>query len=121
MPTVSIMFGIILIIIGIIGYFGLGSQSITALIPAFLGLPVLILGILGLNENRLKTTMHIASVLMLLGLLGTFNGVIKFFNMIGGTQVERPEAIIVQTIMALLSFVFLVFAVKSFIDARRKK
>jgi uncharacterized membrane protein len=121
MPTLSIIFGIILITMGLIGYFGLGSQSITALIPAFLGLPVLILGVLGLNEKKLKVTMHIVSVLMLLGLLGTIRGLFKFFSMIGGTQVERPEAVTVQAIMAILCLIFLIFAVKSFIDARRNK
>jgi hypothetical protein len=121
MPTLSIIFGIILISIGLFGYFGLGSQSITALIPAFLGLPVVILGVLGLNEKRLKVTMHIASVLMLLGFLGTVRGLFKFFSMIGGNAVERPEAVTVQAIMAVLCLIFLAFAVKSFIDARKNK
>lgn len=121
MPTLSIIFGIILITIGLIGYFGLGAQSITALIPAFFGLPVTILGILGLNESKLKVTMHIASVLMLLGFLGTIGGLVKFIGMIGGNQVERPEAVTVQAIMSILCLIFLIFAVKSFIEARRKK
>ncbi len=121
MPTLTIIMGIILITMGIIGYFGLGSQSITALIPAFLGLPLVILGVLGLNEKRLKITMHIASVLMLLGFLGTVGGLFKFFRMIGGAEVQRPEAIIVQAIMAVLCLIYLIFAIKSFIDARRKK
>lgn len=121
MPTLSIIFGIILITIGIIGYFGISSESITALIPAFLGLPVAILGALGLNEKRLKVTMHIASVLMLLGFLGTVRGLFKFFSMIGGAEVARPAAVIVQAVMAVLCLIFLIFAVKSFIDARRNK
>lgn len=121
MPTLSIIFGIILITIGLLGYFGLGSQSITALIPAFLGLPVTILGIIGLKEKFLKTTMHIASVIMLIGFLGTVSGLIKFFGMLAGNQLERPEAVTVQAIMSVLCLVFLIFAVKSFIDARRNK
>lgn len=121
MPTLSIIFGIILITIGLFGYFGISSESITALIPAFLGLPVTLLGVIGLNENRLKVTMHIASVLMLLGFLGTVSGLFKFFSMIGGADEARPSAVIIQAIMAILCLVFLIFAVKSFIDARRKK
>jgi len=121
MPTLSIIFGIILITMGLFGYFGLGSQSITALIPAFLGLPVTILGVIGLKEKYLKLTMHINSVLMLLGFLGTVGGLIKFFKMLGGAQLERPEAVIVQAIMSVLCLVFLIFAVKSFIDAKKNK
>ena len=121
MPTLSIILGIILIIMGLFGYFGLGSQSITALIPAFLGLPVTLLGILGRQEKYLKLTMHINSVLMLLGFLGTVRGLIKFFRMLSGAQLEIPEAVTVQAIMSILCLVFLIFAVKSFIDARKNK
>jgi len=121
MAKFSIVFGIILIILGIVSYFGISSESITALIPAFLGIPVLILGFLALNEKYLKHAMHAAAVLMLLGLAGTVSGLIKFFRMIGGEVFERPSAIIIQAIMAVICLIFLVFAIKSFIDARRKR
>ncbi|WP_297838489.1 hypothetical protein [Ignavibacterium sp.] len=48
---------------GLYGYFGISSESITALIPTFFGIPLLILGWLGLNEKYLKHTMHGAAVL----------------------------------------------------------
>ncbi len=119
MAKLSIAYGVIFILMGLISYFGISSESITALIPAFFGIPMLILGWLGLNEKYLKHTMHVAAVLMLLGFLGTIGGLIKFFKMLGGVQPERPAAVIVQAIMALMCIVFLVFAVKSFIDVRR--
>ncbi len=121
MAKFSIVFGIILIILGIVSYFGISNESITALIPAFLGIPVLILGFLALNEKYLKHAMHAAAVLMLLGFAGTVSGLIKFFRMIGGEVFERPSAIIIQAIMAVICLIFLVFAIKSFIDARRKR
>src|SRR4030067_3788648 len=119
MSKLSITYGVIFILMGVISYFGISSESITALIPAFFGIPMLILGWLGLNEKYLKHTMHVAAVLMLLGFLGTIGGLIKFFKMLGGVQPERPPAVFVQAIMALMCIVFLVFAVKSFIDVRR--
>lgn len=121
MAKFSIVFGIILIILGIVSYFGISNESITALIPAFLGIPVLILGFLALNEKYLKHAMHAAAVLMLLGFAGTVSGLIKFFRMISGEVFERPSAIIIQAIMAVICLIFLVFAIKSFIDARRKR
>ena len=121
MAKISITFGIILIILGLISYFGISSESITALIPTFLGIPVLILGFLGLNEKYLKHAMHGAAVLMLLGFGGTVGGLIKFFRMLGGEVFERPSAITIQAIMALICLVFLILAIKSFIDARRKR
>lgn len=121
MAKISIAFSIILIILGLVSYFGISSESITALIPAFLGIPVLVLGIIALNEKYLKHSMHIVAVLMLLGFGGTVGGLLKFFRMLGGESFERPSAITIQAIMALLCLVFLVLAVKSFIDARRGK
>lgn len=121
MPKTAMLFGVIFIIIGLVAYFGVSSESITALIPAFLGLPMLILGWLALNEKYLKHAMHGAAVLALLGFGGTVGGLFKFFRMVGGEVFERSAAITVQAIMALLCLVFLVFAVKSFIEARRNK
>lgn len=121
MSKLSIAYGVIFILIGLISYFGISSESITALIPAFFGIPMLILGWLGLNEKYLKHTMHGAAVLMLLGFFGTIGGLIKFFKMLGGVQPERPAAVTVQAIMAVLCLVFLILAVKSFIDVRKNR
>ena len=121
MAKLSIAYGVIFILMGLISYLGISSESITALIPAFFGIPMLVLGWLGLNEKWLKHAMHVAAVLMLLGFFGTIGGLIKFFKMLGGVQPERLAAVIVQAIMALMCLVFLIFAVKSFIDARKNK
>lgn len=121
MAKLSITYGVIFILMGLISYFGISSESITALIPAFFGISMLVLGWLGLKEKYLKHTMHAAAVLMLLGFFGTIGGLIKFFKMLAGAETTRPEAVTVQAIMALMCFVFLFFAVKSFIDARRNK
>jgi hypothetical protein len=121
MAKLSIAYGVILILMGLISYFGISSESITALIPAFFGIPMLALGWLGFNEKYLKHAMHGAAVLMLLGFFGTIGGLIKFFKMLAGAETARPAAVTVQAIMAVLCLVFLIFAVKSFIDARRNR
>jgi uncharacterized membrane protein len=121
MAKISIAFGIILVILGLISYFGISSESITALIPTFLGIPVFILGFIALNEKYLKHAMHGAAALMLLGFGGTVGGLIKFFRILGREVFERPSAITIQAIMSVLCLVFLTFAIKSFIDARRKR
>lgn len=121
MAKLTIVYGVVFILMGLYGYFGISSESITALIPAFFGIPLLVLGWLGLNEKYLKHAMHGAAVLTLLGFAGTVGGLIKFFKMLGGLQPERPAAVTVQAIMAVMCLVFLILAVKSFIDARRKR
>jgi uncharacterized membrane protein len=121
MPKLAISFGILFIIIGLVSYFGISSESITALIPTFLGIPLLIAGIIGLNEKYLKHAMHVAALLMLIGFAGTVSGLINFFNMLGGAETARPAAVTVQAIMAVLCLIFLILAVKSFIDARKNR
>ncbi|MGQ9799266.1 MAG: hypothetical protein ACUVRG_08225 [Ignavibacterium sp.] len=121
MPKFSIVLGIIFIVMGLYGYFGISNVSITALIPTFFGIPLLILGWLGLNEKYLKHAMHSAAVLTLLGFAGTVSGLIKFFRMLGGEEIQRLAAVTVQAIMAILCLAFLILAVKSFIDARKNR
>ena len=121
MAKLSIGLSVVLILLGLISYFGISSESVTALIPAFIGVPMLLLGFLALNEKYKKHAMHGAAVLMLIGFGGTVSGLIKFFRMIGGEVFERPSAITVQAIMAVLCLIFLILAIKSFIDARRGK
>lgn len=121
MPKLSIAYGVIFILMGLISYFGISSESVTALIPAFFGVPMAVLGWLGLNEKYLKHSMHGAAILMLLGFIGTVGGLIKFFKMLGGAEAARPAAVTVQAIMAVMCLVFLIFAVKSFVDVRRIK
>jgi len=121
MARLVIAYGVMFILMGLYGYFGISSESITALIPTFFGIPMLVFGWLALNEKYLKHAMHGAAVLTLLGFTGTVSGLFKFFKMLGGAEMERPAAVTVQAIMAVMCLVFLILAVKSFIDVRRKK
>ena len=121
MPYITIVLGVILTLMGLWGYFGLGSGSITALIPAFFGVPFILLGVVALKESLLKHAMHAAAALAVLGLLGTIRGAFSFFKMMGGEEVARPEAVRVQAIMALLCAIFIALAVNSFIQARRNR
>ncbi|MBD3401587.1 hypothetical protein GF420_01725, partial [candidate division GN15 bacterium] len=113
MPTVTLWYAIILIVMGLVGYFGMGRESITALIPAFFGVAVLITALLARKENLRKHSMHAAVVLAVLGVAGTASGIPKFFMLIGGSEVDRANAVVVQFIMAVLSILYIVLAVKS--------
>jgi hypothetical protein len=122
MPTIAIVFGVLLSALGLGAYLGTASQSITALIPAFLGAPILLCGILG--GIFPKARMHVMHVAVLLGLLGTAGGLgmglPKLGTLIAGTA-ERPIAVSLQLAMGAISLAFVAFCVKSFIDARRAR
>ena len=119
MTQTTIGLGIILIVLGLVGFFVTGMQSVTALIPTFFGIVFLILGLIARKESARKMAMHIAMVIALLGIIGTFSGLIKFYTLITGGEVIRPAAVIAQSIMALLLITYLAMGVKTFIDARK--
>jgi hypothetical protein len=121
MPVLAIVYAVLLIVLGIGGYVLTGAASVTALIPAFLGGAVLIAGLTALNDRYRKHAMHAAALLALIGLAGTAPGLAKLFSLIAGGELERPEAVISQSIMALLSLAFFGLCLKSFLDARRAR
>jgi len=120
MPKITIVYAVLLIALGLVGFFGFGRSSITALIPAFFGVLVLVAGLLAQDEKLRRHAMHAASALGLLGFLGTVTGLVKFFTLIGGGEVARPAAVISQAVMAILSLIFFILCLQSFIAARRK-
>jgi hypothetical protein len=104
-----------LIAVGVVGYARTGGVSVTALIPAFIGLLLLLLGWLARHEAYRKHAMHGVAVLALLGLLGTIGGLIR---LLGGTMTAPTIA---QGLTAILTGALLGLCVKSFIDARRRR
>lgn len=119
MPRVTLLLALFLIVLGIVAYLVTGRESVTALIPTFLGIPLLACGLWGRREGSLKMAMHVAATLALLGFGGTVGGLVKTVRRMLGATLERPEAALVQAIVALACLVFLILAIRSFIQARR--
>lgn len=118
MPQVGIVTGLLLIILGIVGYFMGGQTSWTAFIPAIPGVPLLISSAMALNPKRLKMAMHIAATFGLLGFLAPI-------GKLAGSIAKGTFAMKLSTgsmmIMAALCGMFLFLCVKSFIDVRKAK
>lgn len=118
-PKVTIGFGVALIALGMVSYFGAGTgddgkTSITALIPAFVGLPLAVLGVVALKESLLKHAMHGAAALGLLGFLAAGGR----FAMSGFAK-PWPGTMIL--LMALICLAFVILCIKSFIDTRKAR
>ena len=120
MGMVTIGYGALLMILGLVGFFATGASHPTALIPLFFGVPLVVLGALAAKNIAVKHVMHAAALLAVLGLFGTLPGVLKLGKLVNGTA-ERPVAVAAQAIMALLSAMFIVLAVRSFILARKRR
>jgi fatty acid desaturase len=122
MAKVTLVFAVVFIALGVVGFVGTGSAHPTALIPAALGLLLGIFGALSLSPDvkRRKLFMHINVTLGLLGFLGTFMGLIQWIGMLRGEVVKNPPAVESKAAMALLSLLYVGLCVRSFIAARRK-
>jgi hypothetical protein len=120
MASTTIALGVVLIVLGLVGYFLTGAASVTALIPAFFGLVIAMLGLMARSESRRALAMHIAVFVALLGFLGSFRGLLQIGDVFDGTA-ARPAAVISQAIMAVLTLGYLVMAVRSFMAARSKR
>ena len=119
MPSTSIACGTLLVLIGILGYISgvlHNAASITALIPAFFGIVLFLLGVFARKSEGLrKHLMHAAVVVALLGFLASAG---RIFSKLG--ELSYSAAVVSQISMALVCLLFVILAVKSFIDARRK-
>jgi hypothetical protein len=123
MAKVTIVFAVLFVALGLIGFISTGSEHPTALIPAALGLLLGIFGALSFSPNasRRKLFMHINVTLALLGFLFTAMGLIQWFQMLGGAVVKNPPATQSKAAMALLCLVYVVLCVRSFIAARKTR
>ncbi|MGV0634599.1 hypothetical protein ABQE69_02240 [Mycolicibacillus trivialis] len=112
--------GAILVVTGVIAYIATSAASVTALIPAFIGLALLAAGLIARKPAAHRHAIHAALAVALLGALGSLMQVAKIGALFDGTA-ERPAAIIVSTVMFVLLIGYLVAGVRSFIAARQNQ
>lgn len=120
MRNICFICSIALIILGCVGYFawesiGAEKQSITAFIPGFVGIAMLIGGLISLKNNMLG--IHIAVTFSLLGSLAGLGRLIPS-AIKGECDGPAPKLIAAMTVICLI---FTIMAVRSFIGARKAR
>lgn len=118
MPNLAIGSGVVLILIGLAGYvYGMMNDrgSVTALIPAFIGIVLALLGIVSnMKEGLRKHLMHGAVVIALLGFIATAGRLVSRLG-----ELTASPAVISQALTALVCLIFVILAIRSFAAARR--
>ncbi len=123
MAKVTILFGVLLFLLGVVVWVATGRHAPTALIPAYVGIVLGILGLLARTDNakRRMLVMHIAVTLGLLGFLGTAKSIWDFIQMERGQVFARPVAVEDKAVMSVMLLIYVLLCVRSFIKARRDR
>ena len=109
----SLLNAIILISMGLWGYFESESKAITALIPVIIGIILLLVNKGVKNEN--KALAHVAVLLTFLILLGLIKPLMGAFERENAYAIIRVLLMIISSLWAMISFI------KSFISARKNR
>jgi hypothetical protein len=127
MPKLTLVYGLLLVLLGVGAYVATrshGGNNMTALLPSIFGVPFLLLGVLCIAKPGLrKHLMHAAAGLALLlagmGLfMATKSLVTAGFDF---SALARPVATVAQAVLGILSVAFVLACVNSFIQARKAR
>jgi len=121
MAKVTLIFAILLVALGLVGYLGTGSLHPTALIPAWIGLALGVFGWLAIspNESRRKLFMHVNVTIGLVGFLGGVAEAIRGYHHAVAAGLEPDQIALASKItLAGLLLIYVILCVRSFIAAR---
>jgi hypothetical protein len=121
----TIITGLLLTAIGVYGYANAtpnaeGKVSPTALIPAAIGVLLVVCGALAFKDGLRKHVMHAAAMLGVVGFFGGFAPILRQVFTGRELNLASPSAIS-GLAMAAICAVFVGMCVKSFIDARKAR
>jgi hypothetical protein len=123
MAKVTVLFGILLILLGGLGFVSTGSKFPTSLIPSVFGVVLVTFGSLAETPEtrRRMLFMHIAVTVGLLGFLATAPALISVVQLFKGKLFPYPAAIEEKAAMSALMLIYVLLCVRSFITARRTR
>lgn len=119
MQSISILYGIFLILWGLLVNYISSSSSYTSLIPSIMGLPILFFSLLAvLFPTKIKIMMHIV---VLFGLLISLGGLDVFRSIFSGNFLNLFWADLSKIMMLITGTFFTFLCIQSFRFARRNK
>ncbi len=121
MTTITILFGVLLNVVGLVGFFCTGAVHPKALIPCALGLLLIIIALIGRKPDQHMHAMHAAVLVGLIGFGATCKALFNLNLVMLGHAGTEEVAIISKSATAFLCGLFVLRCIQSFIDARKAK
>jgi len=123
MAKLTVVFGIVLILLGGVSFVLTGHKFPTSLIPAAFGILLITFGSMAETPEtrRRMLFMHIAVTVGLLGFLATAPALLQAFQLFKGKLFPYPAAIEEKAAMSGLMLIYVLLCVRSFIAARRSR
>lgn len=124
MVKVTLVFAVLLIVLGLVGYYGTGAIHSTALIPAWFGVALAFFGLLAISpsESRRKLFMHINVTIGLLAFIGgAVEAVRGYVSAIHAGHQPDMIALASKLTMTGLMLIYVILCVRSFIETRRAR
>lgn len=118
MPLLSIIFGLLLSVVGLIGFLGTGATHYTALIPCGLGVLLILSGLVARKEKLRPHAMHVAVLVSLVGFVATVPAFGKYSMLFEWSTNPKAPAVLAKIATSLLCGIFFVLCVRSFVRAR---
>jgi hypothetical protein len=140
MPKWALIFGALLVTVGLVGYLGADApagsaadavtttgaegavspaSAKTALIPALVGMALVLCGTIGLMPDARKHAMHVAAGVALLGFLAAAGRIGMTIGKLMQGDISRASYFLIG--MALLCGAYVFLSVQSFRNARRER
>ena len=121
-PFIAFVGGILLIGLGLLAYLGFATgddRSVTALIPLFWGVPIVIAVLVSIGGGNVrKHAMHFVAILALLGMIAPLGRLIPTSIKNGFVMDSKSFTMIAMSVICL---VLLILAIGSFIQARKAR
>ncbi len=115
-PRLTLLVGGALVVEGLGFYLGTGMTSMTSMIPAFFGLPLIAMGIMATRQpERSHFWMHIAVVFGLLTFLG------GGMSVKGLLSSDYSASVMAQLLMLIMGGVYTFACIRSFTFARKAR
>jgi hypothetical protein len=112
------IFGLILIVLGVASYQLTGRTSLTAMIPAFFGVVLVVCAMIARKSDAARR--HAMHAAVAVGLLGALASLARGVPAALGGDAARP-AVMSQLAMGVLLLIYVALGVQSFIAARNAR